>query len=356
MGQIALSTPTPLHHPVSADILTVNNPGLHDMEGAIGSAGSKKSTMRQPPTKRKQSFMKFIHLFFCFVLAAAVLGVPAKAEPRSVTDLLGRKLEVPQNPRRVVALAPSITEIVYALGQEHRLKGVTRFSDYPEAAEKLPRVGSYVHLDVERIAALKPDLCIGVKDGNPLTVVNRLQALGIPFYAVHPVDLETVMQSIETIGDLLGASPAATQTVTAMRRRIEHVKRTVATTDRKPRVFVQIGVSPIVSVGRQTFIHQLITLAGGSNIAAGDAPYPRFSREQVISLAPDVIVISSMARATVFEKVKAEWMQWLAIPAVRNQAVFIAPSNIFDRPTPRLVEGLEQMAKYIHPKLFTEQP
>jgi iron complex transport system substrate-binding protein len=300
--------------------------------------------------------MKFGHLSLCLFFAATLLGFPATTESRRVTDLLGRQLEVPQDPRRVVALAPSITEIVYALGQEHRLKGVTRFSDYPEAAMKLPRVGSYVHLDVERIAALKPDLCIGVKDGNPLTVVTRLQALGIPFYAVHPVNLETVIQSIETIGDLLGASPVAAQTVTAMRKRIERVKRIVAAARRKPRVFVQIGVSPIVSVGSQTFIHQLVTLGGGSNIAAGDVPYPRFSREQVISLAPDVIVISSMARATVFEKVKAEWMQWPAIPAVRNQAVFIAPTDIFDRPTPRLVEGLEQMAKYIHPRLFTEPP
>lgn len=284
-----------------------------------------------------------------------VLALPASADSRFVTDLLGRKLEVPQNPQRVVALAPSITEIVYALGQQRRLKGVTRFSDYPEAAKQLPRVGSYVHLDIERIVALKPDLCIGVKDGNPVSVVTRLQAMGIPFYAVHPVDLETVMQSIETIGDLLGAPQAAAQTTAAMRKRIDHVKTIVTAADSKPRVFVQIGVSPIVSVGSRTFIHQLITLAGGTNIAAGSTPYPRFSREQVISLAPDVMVISSMARAAVFDKVKAEWMQWSAIPAVRNQAVFIAPTNIFDRPTPRLVEGLEQMARYIHPKLFTGQ-
>lgn len=290
------------------------------------------------------------------IIATMVLVLPALADSRSVTDLLGRKLVVPQNPRRVVALAPSITEIVYALGQQRRLKGVTRFSDYPEAARQLPRVGSYVHLDIERIAALKPDLCIGVKDGNPLSVVTRLQAMGIPFYAVHPVDLETVMQSIETIGDLLGASRAAAQTVTEMRKRIDRVKTIVAAADSKPRVFVQIGVSPIVSVGSRTFIHQLITLAGGTNIAAGSTPYPRFSREQVILLAPDVMVISSMARATVFDRVKAEWMQWSAIPAVRNQAVFIAPTNIFDRPTPRLVEGLEQMARYLHPKLFSEQP
>lgn len=312
--------------------------------------------MRKAHPAVAQTMNKPFDIILYFIITAVVLVLPASADSRVVTDLLGRKLEVPQNPQRVVALAPSITEIVYALGQQRRLKGVTRFSDYPVAAKQLPRVGSYVHLDVERIAALKPDLCIGVKDGNPLSVVTRLQALGIPFYAVHPVDLETVMQSIETIGDLLGASQSAAQTTAAMRKRIDHVKTIVAAADSKPRVFVQIGISPIVSVGSRTFIHQLILLAGGTNIAAGSTPYPRFSREQVISLAPEVMVITSMARAAVFDNVKAEWMQWPAIPAVRNQAVFIAPTNIFDRPTPRLVEGLEQMARYIHPKLFTEQP
>jgi iron complex transport system substrate-binding protein len=119
---------------------------------------------------------------------------------------------------------------------------------------------------------------------------------------------------------------------------------------------VQIGVSPIVSVGTHTFINELITMAGGTNAAAGAIPYPRFSREQVITLAPEVMVISSMAREAVFDRIKAEWMQWPSIPAVRRGALFIAPSNVFDRPSPRLVTGLELMARYIHPQLFPDMP
>jgi iron complex transport system substrate-binding protein len=152
----------------------------------------------------------------------------------------------------------------------------------------------------------------------------------------------------------MNAGPRAREIVADMRRRIRRVAAIAAGADHKPRVFVQIGVSPIVSVGNGTFINELITLAGGVNVAAGPNPYPRFSVEQVIALAPDVLVISSMARATVFEEVKAGWMQWPVIPAVAHQAVFIAPTNIFDRPTPRLVDGLEQMARYIHPHLFKE--
>ncbi len=295
-----------------------------------------------------------IYYILLFIFLVPMLAHAESGPRRMLVDPAGRTIEVPADPRRVVALAPSITEIVFALGQQARLQGVSRFSDFPPAAENLPKVGSYIQLDVERIVALQPDLCIGIKDGNPLVVVEQLENLGIPVFAVNPVDLESAMLSIEAIADLLQAVPKGRKIVSDMRRRIQMVAETTARAINRPRVFVQIGVSPIVSVGDGTFINQLITLAGGANVAAGPNPYPRFSREQVISLAPEVLVISSMARATVFEQVKAEWMQWPAIPAVRNHAVFIAPTNIFDRPTPRLVDGLEQMARYIHPQLFQE--
>lgn len=298
---------------------------------------------------------RFATILCCSAVWFCLCG-SATAQSRSVIDPAGRRLQVPAEPRRVVALAPSITEIVFALEQQHRLKGASRFSDYPPQALDLPKVGSYVHLDVERIVALQPDVCIGIKDGNPLTAVKQLEALGIPFFAVDPVDLDTVMDSILAIGDLLEASDKARSIVGEMRRRVQAVRQKTSQVRHKPGVFFQIGISPIVSVGTATFIHELITLAGGTNVAAGANPYPRFSKEQVISLAPDVLIISSMARAAVFEEVKAQWLQWPAIPAVRNHAVHIAPTNIFDRPTPRLVDGLEQMARYIHPQLFKEQP
>ncbi len=300
--------------------------------------------------------MKRILLTLVCGLLSLCFSPLAAAQMRTITDLVGRTMAVPQEPQRIVALAPSITEIVFALGQEHRLRGVSRFSDYPKQAASYPKVGSYVHLDVERIVALRPDVCIGIKDGNPLAAVKQLDALKIPFFGVNPRDLGSVMESILAIGDLLGASDRAQAITQDMRRRIDAVKEKTAAVSHRPAVFVQIGISPIVSVGNATFIDQLITLAGGTNVAAGPNPYPRYSREQVISMAPDVMVISSMARATVFEQVKAQWMEWPAIPAVRNRAVHIAPSNIFDRPTPRLVDGLEQMARYIHPKLFKERP
>lgn len=278
------------------------------------------------------------------------IGAPSP-EAKTVTDQLGRQVRVPDKPQRVISLAPSITEIIFGIEQSHRLKGVTTYSDFPPEAEKLPKVGSYVHLDLEKIVALKPDLCIAIKDGNPRVIAQRLEALKIPVYAVDPNNLDTVMKTVLEIGGLLNAKEQANRLVNNMQFRIQKVKSLVATTTQRPRVFFQIGVSPIVSVGTDTFIHELIVIAGGINLAAGPVPYPRFSREQVLALSPEIIIITSMARNAIFEEVKAEWEKWPNMPAVRNQRIFIEDSNFFDRPTPRLVDGLELLIRLIHPEL-----
>lgn len=295
-------------------------------------------------------------MILLLVMVGMAQAASDPAVSRKITDAVGRSVQVPADPQRVVALAPSITEIVYALKCQDRLVGVSLHSDYPPEAGQLPQVGSYVNLNVERIATLRPDLCIAIKDGNPLTAVEQLESFGISVYAVDPRDLETVMESVVAIGDLLGAQANAHAVVDQMRERMHRVAERLARSTTKPKVFFQIGVTPIVSVGSDTFIDKLITTAGGINVAAGATPYPRFSQEQVIGLAPEVMIVSSMDRAAVFEQVLNEWRQWPAIPAVRNNALFIAPTNLFDRPTPRLVEGLELLARLIHPELFEAKP
>ncbi len=294
-------------------------------------------------------------LIVLLVITGLSLSKAAQSAAGTVTDQLGRQVNVPDNPQRIVALAPNITEIIFALGQEHRLKGVTRYSDFPSEAAKLFKVGSYVHLDLERIVALKPDLCIAIKDGNPRLVAQRLESLKIPVYAVDPKNLDTIMNTIIEIGKLLDADEKAKMLVQDMHSRIQRVKSLVEKAAHRPGVFFQIGISPIVSVGTPTFIHELIVLAGGTNLASGPIPYPRFSREQVLSLSPEVFIITSMARAAVFEKVKAEWSQWPNLPAVRNKRIYLEDSNLFDRPTPRLVGGLELLVRLIHPELFEEK-
>jgi iron complex transport system substrate-binding protein len=296
--------------------------------------------------------IKFRYITIIFMITVLPLILfEATSVAKTVTDQLGRHVIVPDKPQRVVSLAPSITEIIFALDQGRRLQGVTTYSDFPAEAVKLPKVGSYVHLDLEKIVALKPDLCIAIKDGNPRVIAQRLESLKIPVYAVDPNNLETVIKTVLEIGELLNARNRANQLAQNMNLRIQKVKYLVAKTTQRPRVFFQIGVSPIVSVGTHTFIHELIVMAGGNNLAAGPVPYPRFSREKVLALSPDIIIITSMSRGAVFEKVKAEWEKWPDMPAVRNQRIYIEDSNFFDRPTPRLVDGLELLLRLIHPEL-----
>jgi iron complex transport system substrate-binding protein len=253
-----------------------------------------------------------------------------------------------------VALAPSITEIIFQLNQAHRLKGVTQFSNHPPQALELPKVGSYVRLDLERIIALDPDLCIGTKDGNPKEIVDRLQSMKIPVYVVDPRNLDTVIETILEIGQLLNASERANMLAKKMGSRLQRVMQIASQTEKRPRVFIQIGISPIIAAGSQTFIHDLIIKAGGINVAAGSTPYPRYSREQVLALAPEIIIITSMARQAGFEKVKRDWSQWPNLPAARSQSIYLVDSDLFDRPSPRLLDGLELLVKLIHPESFEQ--
>ena len=289
--------------------------------------------------------------FFGIIQLSLWMCLPIQATAGEVVDQLGRRVLVPDDPQRVISLAPSITEIVYAIEQGNRLKGVTRHSDFPREANKLPVIGSYVRPDIERIVALNPDLCIATKDGNPKAVIERLAALKLPVYVVNPHNLDTVLETILEIGTLLNAGDKATTLTNNMAERIQRVKSRVVQVAHRPRVFFQIGISPIVSVGSDTFIHELIEVAGGTNLAKGPLAYPRFSREQVLALEPEVFIITSMSRQAVFEQVRAEWRRWPSMPAVRDERIFLVDSDLFDRPSPRLVAGLELLIRLIHPEL-----
>lgn len=270
----------------------------------------------------------------------------------SVTDQVGRTLVVPENPTRVIALAPSITEIIYDLGQEKRLVGVTQYSTYPSEAELLPRVGSYVRLDIEKIVALKPDLCLATKDGNPKHIVDKIVSLGIPVYVINPQNLQQIMDTITRLGSLLHAEQTAAALVSDMEKRIGQVQARVKNMPDRPRVFFQIDAEPLFSAGTDTFIHELIELAGGINTTAGEVSYPRYSWEDIIVLQPEIVLISSMAGGLAPEYLLNSWKKWNLLSAVKNDQVFVVDAELFDRPTPRLVDGLEVIAAIIHPELF----
>lgn len=284
-----------------------------------------------------------VNLFMLYWVSPAQAG--------TFTDALGRSVTLKQRPERIVSLAPSLTEILYYLGLGDRVAGVTRFSYYPPEAAYKPKVGTYINLNVERIISLNPDLAIGTADGNKPYIVKLLEQAGIPVYIVNPRNVRDVIGTVAVLGRLCGVSKKAEDLANGLSRRIDRILDRTASL-RRPMVFLQINVKPIMTVNRNTFHHDVIRLAGGENMAK-DAPYnyPRISIEEVIRKKPEIIIISSMERGGRFEQARKEWQKWPVIPAVMDERVYLVDSDLLDRPSPRIVNGLETMARLIHPEV-----
>ncbi len=290
--------------------------------------------------------------FVFLMLWALFAGSPLVWGQRVFHDALGREVVLAEEPKRIVSLAPNITEILYALKLDDRVVGVTRFSDYPEEAKEKPKLGSYINPNVEKIVALEPDLILATYGGNPEATALHLERLGLALYVTRPKTIEDVLVMIDKIGMITGAEDRAAALVIRLRQRIKTVRDRVLNAPR-PLVFLEISARPLMTVGAGSFHDQMIALAGGKNLA-GDmsARYPQYSLEEVVKRAPDLILISTMDRSGQFEQQKARWMQWDSIPAVANNRICFIDSDLIDRASPRIVEGLEEIARLIHPELF----
>jgi iron complex transport system substrate-binding protein len=305
-----------------------------------------------PISRNRQAFRTGGLLLFLLIMARGLSWPVGLRAEHAVEDQMGRQVHVPLNPRRIVSLAPNITEILYALDLDERIAGVTEFSDFPEEAKLKPRVGTYVNSNVEKIVSLRPDLVIGTFGGTRRDTAERLESLGYPVYVTKARDMDEVMVMIEKVGTITGKSREATALANGLRKRIKAVVDRVAGAPR-PLVFLEINGEPLMTVGAASFHHELISLAGGENLAAHtNARYPQYSVEDVVRRAPDCIIISTMDRGGLFEEQKAEWMRWPHIPAVKNNRICFIDSDLIDRPSPRIVEGLEAMARLIHPELY----
>lgn len=288
------------------------------------------------------------------IFIAAVLIMPHRITVSSAavfTDDLGRAVILKNSPQRIVSLAPSITEILYYLRLGDRVAGVTQFSYYPPEAAQKPKVGSYIRLNVEKIMSLKPDLAVGTADGNEPGVVKLLEQAGIPVYIVNPRNVMDAIDTIADVGEVCGMGKEANALSSLLARRVDHILERTGPL-RRPLVFLQINVKPIMTVNRHTLHHDVIRVAGGENMTQ-DEPitYPRISVEEVIRRRPEVIIISSMERGGRFERVRKEWLKWPGLPAVKAGRIHLIDSDLLDRASPRIVDGLEAMARLIHPEI-----
>ncbi|MFQ5586358.1 MAG: ABC transporter substrate-binding protein [Thermodesulfobacteriota bacterium] len=270
-------------------------------------------------------------------------------------DDLGREVVLEAAPKRIVSLGPNITEILFAIGLDEEIVGVTLFSDYPEGAKGKAVVGSYVNINLERLLSLSPDLVISTSDGNPKGSIERLTTMGIPVFVIAPPrGIGDINSAILSIGRITGREGEAGRLVNEMEGRVDEVVTRLEGATARP-VFYQLGDNPLMTVGGGTFIDTLITMAGGRNIAGGvSLPYPRFSMEGVLSNAPEVLVISSMAEREASKAVLKRWEQWREIPAVRSGEIHFINPDLIHRAGPRIVDGLEELARMIHPERFAD--
>lgn len=278
-------------------------------------------------------------------------GMAGDSRCETFKDAVGREIVIESAPARIVPLAPSLTEIIYYLGLGDKIAGVTNYSYYPSEALKKPKVGSYNDLNIEKIITLGPDLVIGTKDGNNPGIVDLLEQAKIPTYIVNPRNVVEVIETVRIVGRLCGIQEKAEHLARGLKTRLARIKAGVEK-QKKPLVFLQINLHPIMTVNKNTFHHDIISLAGGKNMAADySINYPRISIEEVIKRKPEIMIISSMDRGGMFEDAKQEWLKWTPIPAAKDGKVYLIDSDLIDRPSPRIIDGIEEMARLIHPEV-----
>ncbi len=255
-------------------------------------------------------------------------------------------------PRRVISLAPSVTEIVFALGAGDRLIGVTSYCDFPAAARTIDRVGTFLQPNLEVILAKRPDLVIAVPSPENRAAVEKLEEFGLRVRVVRPERVGEVLRAIGVIAGDLEIADAGERLVAEIRGELEALQKRLAAVAKR-RVLMVVGRRPLIAAGAGTYQDELISLAGGINVAAeAGGAWPHLSLERVIVAAPEVIVDTGMGEHEASES-GAFWAAFSTIPAVRDGRVVGAGQYDLLRPGPRVARTLATLARFIHPEVFT---
>jgi iron complex transport system substrate-binding protein len=275
-------------------------------------------------------------------IAALVCG--AAAPPRAfAAGAIGAE--------RIISLAPSVTEILFALGAGKEVVGVSQYCDYPPAATRLPRVGSWLTPNVEAIIGLRPTLVIGSGVSSDTRELGVIRETGCSVMTVADDSLSEIESNIQTIGDRVGRADAARAMLAALKTRIDSVRAKVAGT-RRVRVLMLVGHEPIIAVGARTYLDDLLTLANSENLAdTSGQQWPELSIEYIIASRPEVILDGQMGSDA--QAPRNFWNRYPIIPAVRNHRVFGYPQNPILHPGPRVGESLEMIAAMVHPERFS---
>jgi ABC-type Fe3+-hydroxamate transport system substrate-binding protein len=270
---------------------------------------------------------------------------------RELKDELGRSVRLPDNPQRVVCLAPSITETVYALGLGAEVVGVTDFTDYPPEARKKPSVGGLNDASLEKIVSLHPDLVFSMGEINREETVNELERLGIPVYVVNPQGLQGIMASIQHVGDAMNRSGEAVRLLRRLEGQRAAVVHSVSGLPR-PKVLVVVWYDPVITAGNKSFITEVIADAGAQSVTADMAQsWPEISLEEVLRRTPDYLLLVRGGHGGITEEELAAHAGWDRLKAIRDHRVIYMSDGLF-HPSPVVFDALEQLARKLHPQAF----
>ena len=302
----------------------------------------------------KQIFSRGINLVLLILTLTIILTgcSPGEQIPTQyVFDDLGRLVGFNGTPERIISLAPSNTEILFALGLGDKVMGVTSWCDYPPEALAKEQVGEYDTPDMEKIVALDPDLIL-VSYGTSMEVIDGMVALGLTVFGIKSTDLDDVLNDIRTIGEITDKEMEAQALTSEMESRIQAITDQTAGLEQRPKVFYIVWgdeSSALWTAGSDTFIHELIEKAGGVNICQNITGYSTISIEDVVAHNPEVIITTELSYDWAINSTDLA-----ATNASQTDRIFTCDDDIVQRPGPRLVDGLEWFAFFIHPEMFDE--
>jgi iron complex transport system substrate-binding protein len=307
-----------LHWLALFSLLLFGMPGLAQMQAAIAASGS-------------QDAAPVSHFF---------------------TDEIGRKVEVSTVVKHIVSLAPNLTEIVFALGEGDHLAGDTDFCDYPVEATQKPHVGGPINPNLEHVVALMPDLVLATKAINRRETVEALARIGVPVYVTDPHSVDDMISSVEHIGNVLHAEKTAVPLVEDLRERLSNLGRRMAGAVPRRVLFV-VWTDPLISIGRGTFIADALRRAGARSVVDASAEWPRVNLEEIVRLQPEILVFASAHAGDTQHNIDALRAQpgWRSLEALRRGNIVIV-SDAINRPAPRMVDAVEQLARAFHPDSF----
>lgn len=312
-------------------------------------------TSQRHKTHRLKATAVFLGIVFLLGTACSDSQRSVATSPdsfRQVTDEAGKTMRVPARIDRFISLAPNLTEIVYAIGAGDRLVGNTTFCDYPPEAKRIAKVGDTLHPNLEKIIALRPQLVLVSTASQLEAFTKELDDHQIAVYVTDPHDLAAVLRSIQNLGDLLNETDKAEAIVSRLQQRSDAVQSAVKNT--KPvSVFYQLSAEPLYTAGHDSFVTDLIHLAGGTSVTANvPGAWPKYSGESALAAAPEVIILpTGGAMGSANSSVAGVLSR---SPAVKNGRVYRINDDYLSRPGPRSIDGLEEIARALHPEVFNK--